>query len=231
MFFIIIPRLKGIFTSLYKGKVEYLILLDWLEFTLFFILFINELDFVINWVNKMNQIVYFPACVYSRPSTFSVPATTKIPPSMRLASTQQNPKWRRQRKVPQNVLYSIDCSQRWRKSTEQTWDLPNGMTCWFIKSSSTDLVCTHFTKLSIVHRYVLIGKKANGSVTNSLTAADQNITIISNFNDDSSIKVTVPKVKPESIEIYKRYIETGVKGGFTPKLKDMEIYLRYSSHR
>lgn len=80
-------------------------------------------------------------------------------------------------------------------------------------------------------RYVLIGKKANGTVQHSFTPVTANLRMDSDFSKDTSLQVTPPTVSKESIAIYERYIETGVRGGFTPKAADLAIYEKYASFK
>lgn len=83
--------------------------------------------------------------------------------------------------------------------------------------------------LYLFSRYVLIGKKANGTVENSFTPISLNMRNECDFLDDTSLQVTPPTVSADSIAIYERYIQTGMNGGFTPKTEDLEIYAKYAS--
>lgn len=75
----------------------------------------------------------------------------------------------------------------------------------------------------------MIGRKAGGKIKNSFTPISLNFQGQSQFSEDTSLKATPPKVKKESIDVYKKYIETAVVGGFTPKAKDLDIYRKYAS--
>lgn len=80
-------------------------------------------------------------------------------------------------------------------------------------------------------KYVLIGKKANGTVKNSFAPISVNLRMQSDFSSDTSLQVTPPVVSEESVAVYKRYIETGKRGGLTPKMEDIAIYEKYASFK
>lgn len=75
----------------------------------------------------------------------------------------------------------------------------------------------------------MIGRKAGGMIKNSFAPISLNFQRQSQFSEDTSLKVTPPKVKEESIDVYKNYIKTAVVGGFTPKANDLDIYRKYAS--
>lgn len=79
-------------------------------------------------------------------------------------------------------------------------------------------------------RYVLIGKKANGTLRCSFTSISSNLQE-NPFPPDTSLQVTPPKVAEKSVAVYKHYIETALRGGFTPQPKDLAIYQKYASFK
>lgn len=79
-------------------------------------------------------------------------------------------------------------------------------------------------------RYVLIGKKANGTVVKNFTPVSFNLRPCKP-SEESSRSVAVPTVKKQSIEIYERYIATALNGGFTPSNSDLEIYKKYTLYK
>lgn len=51
------------------------------------------------------------------------------------------------------------------------------------------------------------------------------------FSADSSLNVDIPKVSQKSIDIYERYIDTGIRGAEDPKKKDLSIYESYIMYK
>ncbi|KAF2893513.1 hypothetical protein ILUMI_12659 [Ignelater luminosus] len=82
--------------------------------------------------------------------------------------------------------------------------------------------------LLLYKKYILIGRKANGTIKNTSLSTTQ-LKQKSNFSSDTSVEVKPPIVGPHSINIYQHYINIGIKGGLTPKLSDLEMYKKYAS--
>ncbi|KAI4463439.1 polyphosphoinositide phosphatase [Holotrichia oblita] len=78
-------------------------------------------------------------------------------------------------------------------------------------------------------KYVLIGCKANGTVKSNFSSSLH--LSKSNFSSDSSLNVFIPKVSQKSINIYERYITTGIQGAEEPSKKDLSIYESYSMYK
>lgn len=78
-------------------------------------------------------------------------------------------------------------------------------------------------------KYVLTGKRANGTALNVFSSNKLNIKPLSAIPKDTSYEVTPPVVSKKSIEIYKNYVNLGKYGPKAPKAADMEIYLKYAS--
>lgn len=85
--------------------------------------------------------------------------------------------------------------------------------------------------LNMCCRYVLTGKKANGTVNSnvSLVTIDQ-LQRKPCFGTDSSFEVKPPVVSQKSIRMYERYIETGKNGGFEPSADDMAKYEKFAKY-
>lgn len=84
-------------------------------------------------------------------------------------------------------------------------------------------------KLVYHFRYVLIGHKANGTLRNPniiVKPMSQSV-----FRPDTSVKVTLPGVSSESVSVYKKYIETGIRGGFDPSNGDVLKYQKYVDNK
>lgn len=79
-------------------------------------------------------------------------------------------------------------------------------------------------------KYVLIGKKANGTAKNVFQSVSANQKMLEELSTDSVFQVTPPKVSAASINIYKQYIEVGKNGGFYPKTSDIKIYEMYAKY-
>lgn len=77
-------------------------------------------------------------------------------------------------------------------------------------------------------RYILIGRKANGTIKNT-TLSSMQLKQQSYFSRDSSLQVSPPTVNQAAISIYEDYINIAVTGGLTPKLNNLEIYKKYAS--
>ncbi|XP_060530474.1 polyphosphoinositide phosphatase isoform X2 [Cylas formicarius] len=77
-------------------------------------------------------------------------------------------------------------------------------------------------------KYVLAGKRANGTAVNFLHSNLTTIRHISKFSKDSSLEVAVPTVKKESIEIYRNYVKLAKTGFNMPKHSDVEIFKLYA---
>ncbi|XP_018336743.1 polyphosphoinositide phosphatase isoform X2 [Agrilus planipennis] len=97
-----------------------------------------------------------------------------------------------------------------------------------LQAYGTEIVPPKSSDLLLYKKYVLIGKKANGTIKSCNISS---WTPTSNFSNDSSFQVAVPQVKPESIDIYKRYLRVGKYGGFNPIKRDLDIYKKYASLR
>lgn len=82
-----------------------------------------------------------------------------------------------------------------------------------------------------VFRYVLIGKKANGTATNVFTPISLNLKTQSKFYDDTSVRVTPPSVSQKSIDAYKNYVDLTVSGGLQLKNNDLDMYRIYASFK
>ncbi|XP_050498109.1 polyphosphoinositide phosphatase isoform X2 [Diabrotica virgifera virgifera] len=80
-------------------------------------------------------------------------------------------------------------------------------------------------------KYVLIGKKANGTAKNVFQSITVNQKMLHELSTDSVFQVTPPKVSEASIDIYKKYIEVGKHGGFQPTRSDLLIYERYANYK
>lgn len=80
-------------------------------------------------------------------------------------------------------------------------------------------------------RYVLIGRRANGTARRKFISSPFNLLEQHAFTADTSIEVTVPTVTQESKDVYGRYIETGINGGFNPKPEDLAMYQNYASFK
>lgn len=85
--------------------------------------------------------------------------------------------------------------------------------------------------MAIYKKYVLTGKKANGTVNSnvSLVTIDQ-LQRKPCFGTDSSFEVKPPVVSQKSIRMYERYIETGKNGGFEPSADDMAKYEKFAKY-
>ncbi|CAG9859794.1 unnamed protein product [Phyllotreta striolata] len=83
--------------------------------------------------------------------------------------------------------------------------------------------------IQVYKKYVEMGRRvpyiANKSFFESISDKQQ---CVKDLSSDSCFQVTPPKVSTESIEVYKKYIEIGKKGGFMPKTNDIKIYERYA---
>lgn len=91
------------------------------------------------------------------------------------------------------------------------------------------ILSVQFFLYTFCFRYVLLGKKANGTVRNTFTPTSMLVKSLGELPTDTVFQVTPPKVSQESIEIYKKYISVGINGGFKPKPSDMAIYQKYAS--
>ncbi|XP_030749376.1 polyphosphoinositide phosphatase [Sitophilus oryzae] len=81
----------------------------------------------------------------------------------------------------------------------------------------------------IYKKYVLTGKRANGTALNVFSSNKFNIKPISTFSEDTSTEVKPPTVSEKSIEIYQKYVNLGKYGPQMPKQSDIEIYKQYAS--
>ncbi|CAH1159816.1 unnamed protein product [Phaedon cochleariae] len=80
-------------------------------------------------------------------------------------------------------------------------------------------------------KYVLIGKKASGSAKSIFTSPCGEMKTVGDIPRDTCFKVTPPIVSQGSIQVYKKYISVGEKGGVRPRASDMEIYRKYASFK
>ncbi|KAK9870183.1 hypothetical protein WA026_006270 [Henosepilachna vigintioctopunctata] len=94
----------------------------------------------------------------------------------------------------------------------------------------TELVHPKEADLLSYKKYVLIDKKANGTASKNFTTVSFNLRACT-FSEDTSIKTSPPKIKQESINIYKKYIVSGITGGFAPKKSDLDLYKNYSMYK
>ncbi|KAF7286543.1 hypothetical protein GWI33_004946 [Rhynchophorus ferrugineus] len=78
-------------------------------------------------------------------------------------------------------------------------------------------------------RYVLTGKRANGTTLNVLSFNKFDIKPVSHFSNDTTCEVKPPTVSQKSIEVYKNYVNLGIYGPQKPKEADMEVYRKYAS--
>lgn len=81
------------------------------------------------------------------------------------------------------------------------------------------------------YRYILIGKKANGSVRNPLTPTTLALKPMSELPRDTCFKVKEPKVSVDSKDIYQKYVNIGKFGGVDPSSSDMAIYAQYARYK
>ncbi|CAH0560773.1 unnamed protein product [Brassicogethes aeneus] len=93
----------------------------------------------------------------------------------------------------------------------------------------TDLRDPKYADILTYKKYVLIGKKANGTATNSFTPITIALKTQSNFNQDTTYNVKPVTVTDKAIEKYNSYINLGLTGGLTPKKSDVDIYKNYAS--
>lgn len=70
-----------------------------------------------------------------------------------------------------------------------------------------------------------MGHKANGTLKNRNIVLKTSSPSV--FLPDTSEQVTVPTSSKGSKEVYRRYIETGRKGGFEPSINDINKYQKY----
>ncbi|CAG9765574.1 unnamed protein product [Ceutorhynchus assimilis] len=78
-------------------------------------------------------------------------------------------------------------------------------------------------------KYVLAGKRANGTALSVFSSNETSIKPISNFLQDTCYQVTVPTVSQKSIEIYRNYVNLGIYGPKTPKAADLAVYAKYAN--
>ncbi|EFA02109.1 polyphosphoinositide phosphatase [Tribolium castaneum] len=96
----------------------------------------------------------------------------------------------------------------------------------------TQLQTPKKTDVGMYKKYVLIGKKANGTAKNTNTLPSLALfKPQSNFSEDSSVQVKPPKVDKRSIQVYQNYINVGINGGSEPKASDLALYQKYASFK
>ncbi|KAJ8935179.1 hypothetical protein NQ314_012958 [Rhamnusium bicolor] len=74
-------------------------------------------------------------------------------------------------------------------------------------------------------------QKANGTARNIFTPTSISMKSLGELPKDTCFEVTPPKVSQKSIDIYKKYINVGINGGYDPKPSDMAIYKKYASFK
>ncbi|XP_056641119.1 polyphosphoinositide phosphatase isoform X2 [Diorhabda sublineata] len=94
----------------------------------------------------------------------------------------------------------------------------------------TELKKPNFQDVLTYKKYVLIGKKAIGTAKNVFQSISTNQKMLDEFSTDSVYRVTPPEVSATSIDIYKRYVQVGQNGGFSPKTSDIQIYEMYAKY-
>jgi hypothetical protein len=95
----------------------------------------------------------------------------------------------------------------------------------------TQLTNPKKSDIIVYKKYVLIGKKANGTAKNIFTPISLNLKPQSKFSSDTSVQVAPPTVHKKSILIYENYIHTGINGGSLPKASDLALYQKYASFK
>lgn len=78
-------------------------------------------------------------------------------------------------------------------------------------------------------RYVLTGKRANGTAHSAFSSNKTGIKPMSCFLKDDAYEVKPPTVSQKSIEIYQNYVALGKYGPKTPKRADIAMYAKYAS--
>ncbi|XP_066248294.1 polyphosphoinositide phosphatase [Euwallacea similis] len=80
-------------------------------------------------------------------------------------------------------------------------------------------------------KYVLTGRRANGTTIAWFTPNDTSIKPLSFFPRNDAFEVTPPTVDKRSINVYETYVNLGKYGPKTPKDADMAVYIKYTSFR